>query len=75
MADQLRDGLETLVNAFLITLGTGTPEEQMAYSAALAVIAYVSSTVSLGATILAGLFFTLTFMIGLVRYLYAWATS
>lgn len=63
-----RDDFSLVVDVTKGALGFGTPEEQMYYSAILGVIAYVSGAVGLVVTILAGVFFTITFLIGLVRY-------
>lgn len=51
----------------VLALGGGTAQEQMAASFALGVAAYASSVVTLGATLVAGLFFTMTFGFGALR--------
>lgn len=50
-----------------LSLGAGTPQEQMSSSFALGVAAWVSSAISLGLTIPIALFFTLTFFFGSLR--------
>lgn len=50
-----------------LSLGIGTPQEQMSASFALGVAAWISSAISLGLTIPIALFFTMTFVIGAFR--------
>lgn len=50
---------------------TGSPTEQMVYSVIAATAAYVSSTVSFGATLVFGFLFTATFFVGLTRFVYS----
>lgn len=63
----LLSSIEWTKEKLLLSLGTGTPQEQMASSFALGVAAWVSSALSLGLTIPVALFFTLTFAFGSLR--------
>lgn len=56
-------------------LGRGTPREQMVTSILGAILAYVLTVFSAGATLLLVVFFTITFWIGAARFAYHWWRS
>lgn len=66
------DPVTFLAQGLMATFGAGTPREQMVWSVILATIAYVSSVISFGVTLLAAFLFTGTFIIGAIRL--AWAS-
>lgn len=54
---------------------TGEPDEQMVYSFLGGIVAWVATALSAGATAFLIIIFTITFFIGLTRYIIRWLLS
>ena len=63
--------VQFVIHARLVTFGTGTPREQMVFSVILGAGAYVSALFSFGATAILVVLFTTTFLVGVIRALWA----
>lgn len=69
------DPLGFVVSGLKATFGMGTAREQMVWSVVLALVAYLTSLISFGVTLLFAALFTLTFIWGAVRLVYGWVMA
>lgn len=70
-ADSQAEPVKFASQGLMATFGAGTPREMMVWSVILAIIAYVTTVLSLGATAVLVVLFTMTFLVGLVRLIWA----
>jgi hypothetical protein len=71
-ADWQSEPITFASQALLTTFGGGTPREQIVWSLILSIMAYVLTIFSAGATAILIIIFSVTFIIGVIRLLYAW---
>lgn len=65
----------TFAQQALFAIFFGSPREQMVYSVIAATVAYVTTLLSFGATAIFVILFSITFLIGLTRFLFQVVTS